>query len=65
VGFAALYPPYGYTEHDSLLEHRLEQFLRTFQPLLREDHRLHLAYGIVDHALVVQAAEHTPARRMG
>jgi hypothetical protein len=43
-----------------LPEHRLEQFLRAFETLWREDHRSHFADGIVDHVLVVQAAEHAP-----
>jgi hypothetical protein len=44
----------------SLPEHRLEQFLRAFESLRREDHRFHFADGIVNHALVVQAAEYVP-----
>src|SRR4051794_6257260 len=43
-----------------LFKHFLKQRLGPFQSFLREDHRFHLADGIVDHALVVQAAEHVP-----
>src|SRR5450432_1507174 len=42
------------------LEHRPEQFLRPLLPLLRKDHRFHFPDGVVDHALFVQATEHTP-----
>src|SRR5580692_4041058 len=44
----------------SLFEHLLKQRLRSHKPFLREHHRLHLAHGIVDHALVVQTPEHSP-----
>src|SRR5258708_38439598 len=43
-----------------LLEHLLKQRLRPLQSLLREDHRFHLAHRIVNHALVVKTAEHSP-----
>src|ERR1700730_14068416 len=45
-----------------LLEHFLGQRLRPLQSFLREDHRFNLAHGIVDHALVVETAEHIPIK---
>src|SRR5437899_671203 len=50
-------PPYSMR---LLLEHFLEQRLRPLQSFFGEDHRLHLSHRIVDHALVVQTAEHVP-----
>src|SRR5437879_2678727 len=43
-----------------LLEQFLEQCLRAFKSLRREHHRLHLADGIVNHALLMKTAEHIP-----
>jgi hypothetical protein len=53
----SLYPSYP---RRLFLEHLLEQPLRPLEPLVGENHRLHLADGIEDHPLFVQAAEHAP-----
>jgi hypothetical protein len=61
AGFAALYPPYERRAH-LRLEHRLKQLLRSIQSFLREDHRFHLADGIVNHPLVLQTSKYSPIK---
>src|SRR5260370_25378461 len=50
------------TDHVLLFKHFLKQRLRPLEPFLRKSHRFHLAHGIVDHALVMQTAEHAPVK---
>ena len=56
MGIAALHPT------RELFKQFLEQSLRPLQPFFRKDHRFHLADGVVDHAFVMQAAEHVPIK---